>query len=398
MDSASNNSSKTVKEAHQSAEHWSPWNTVENSLWTRHTQYIRAFLAIHASVFFWVGLSNLVTESASFRQDQSILVLGKSTLARDSMLSITGILMLVATDSFYGNSGLPGSFLRYNWKWNRKAWIVVLRATFSLVGAVLTWTGIYNILDVHLGLSSYSLLRNIAFFVVGWIGTVLTNTFYPMAMVFPQGFQMEDPDHVGFDWKRHVKETSRALICLFFQNLLWCGGFNIVENNIENHGVVREIIFTVIGLVLLLVCKAFVPNAWIFTEHPDHDFTELKQLEGESQSAPENDNINQSSIVEPESFAPDSPVAEESKIVQIKPPGFLFKLRASCALSAQILHNSGFWTLIDAYLSMDSWYRNLLYLIFGLFLVLLTGGGGGKRTKSNIFDNSRDHIPAPLVQ
>ena len=69
--------------------------------------------------------------------------------------------------------------------------------------------------------------------IVGWIGTVLTNTFYPMAMVFPQGFQMEDPDHVGFDWKRHVKETSRALICLFFQNLLWCGGFNIVENNMD---------------------------------------------------------------------------------------------------------------------------------------------------------------------
>jgi uncharacterized membrane protein YuzA (DUF378 family) len=372
---------------------WSPWFTLQKCYgkWENAAMYFRAFLAIHSSVFLWVGVSNLVTESSDFQENRSILLFGRSSFIRDFALAVSGVFILAMTDSLYGNSGLPGSFLRYNWKWNRRPVLVILRATMSLIGAIFTWTGFFNILDLHLGASNDSVARNLAYLVIGWIGIVLTNTFYPMAMVFPPDYKETEIDYSSFDFKMHAKEVVRALVCLTFQNLLWCGGFNLIESNFGRSSLSRELMYTIIGNSMLLFCKAFVPNAWIFTEHPIHDFTELKQFENE----PTNSSVNEP---DPEALTVESPIPESAKTFSISRPKWTFYLRASLALCAQIIHNSGFWYLIDVYISSDSLARNIIYCLFGLIMVLLTGGGGGNRSNSNIFEKAPDHIPEPLVK
>jgi hypothetical protein len=380
-----------------------PW--FQRALWTDKERdvvelYARAVLSMHSSIMFWVGASNFLSESATFDDDKSVTIFPPS-IYREFAYIVIGIVLLFATDSFYGNSGLPGSFLRQKWRWNRRPFVVIIRATFSMLGSVFSWTGIYNVFDLYVYVES-SAVRDWIYLIIGVSGTVLTNTFYDMSMVHPPGYQHLEFDHSTFTFRMHLRESFRALLSLVFQNLIWCGGYNLLESGVDP--VIscwwREVSYVASGILFLYLTKAFIPNAWVLDELPQSDFTELKQHEAVGGKEVKDNRLNEHSpripiednfieVGSPAEIDHTDAAAEEALTVS-------FYIRAMIALMSQIVHNTGVWQLFDSYISQDSIGRNIAYLLIGLIVVLLTGGGA-KHSRIMIFDLQQGYIPSPLT-
>ena len=67
---------------------------------------------------------------------------------------------------------------------------------------------------------------------------------------------------------------------------------------------------------------------------------------------------------------------DEEFLVPEAEPSFLFHLRVLLALAAQVIHQAGFWDLIELFVTMNSIpydVRNLILLFVGLGMVAMAG-------------------------
>jgi prepilin signal peptidase PulO-like enzyme (type II secretory pathway) len=78
----------------------------------------------------------------------------------------------------YANAGLPGTFYsdKVQSYLSANLWLFVFRVSLGLIGSLLLWTGIYNIIDAYTVESS--LYKDLVTLFVGFIGLALSGTFY----------------------------------------------------------------------------------------------------------------------------------------------------------------------------------------------------------------------------
>jgi hypothetical protein len=73
--------------------------------------HFRATIAIYASIFFWIGSWNLLTEQQPYGEnDQHSFELFVDGYSRELSYILVGVTILFATDTLYGNAGLPGGY------------------------------------------------------------------------------------------------------------------------------------------------------------------------------------------------------------------------------------------------------------------------------------------------
>jgi hypothetical protein len=320
----------------------------------------RAALAMHASIMFWVGACNLLSESLHFAHKESWILM-EASLERELLYLTVGILLLLVTDTLYGNAGLPGSYLRDMSHWKDTRYIVV-RTVASLIGSVLAWTGMYNLLDLHVWHNvghtlsveelaagevhqhTASVTREITFLVVGIVGLLfITRTFFEMALVEEQS-PVNDTPHSKYSFEQHLAASARALLSLLFQTCVWCGGYNLLQ--LDSHASIwRELCYLFGGIYLMMITDTFVPNSWIvLTETLDFERNSKVDLDLETPSVGRK---------------------QENSV-------FLYA-QAFAALAGQIVHNTGTWVLLDYHLSLDSVERNFIYIIVSMIILLMTG-------------------------
>lgn len=72
---------------------------------------IRAAIAIYGSILFWIGTWNLLTEPQPYgvREERTWELLDDS-FHRELSFLIIGIVLLVTTDTLYGNAGIQGGY------------------------------------------------------------------------------------------------------------------------------------------------------------------------------------------------------------------------------------------------------------------------------------------------
>lgn len=316
----------------------------------------KAAIAIYSSIIFWVGTWDILSEPMSRLagggendSNDPVYVLLAPSFQRELLYFFSGIFLMMITDTLYGNAGMPGTYFPETCHWNEH--VVIFRVIFGLVGSVLTWTGLYNILDGYTVEQSF--LRDVCAALIGFIGLAATDTFYDMAFVYPPGTNSDDIITSRSKFSSHLIATLRALLSIIFQNFVWLGCFNTLEYYMEG-SVWREITFGVTGIFLFWATNSFVPNSWIIVSK-DGQITQLSNINLLDIDAEANDKITLEHYVVPHT------------------PTFAFYARALIALAAQVMHNTGVWVLVDEYFAESSLVRNCIYVFAGLFLLWYTG-------------------------
>jgi hypothetical protein len=309
----------------------------------------RAAIAMHSSILFWVGAWNLLSEPMNDSNGNTIYLIIQPNLYREIIFFTIGVLLLIITDTLYGNAGMPGTFFPETCHWNKA--MVIFRIVFGLIGSVFTWAALYNILDGYT--LPASLAKDLVAGLIGFIGLAITDTFYDMAFVYPPGTNSDDIITSKSSLKQHVKAASRALLSIIFQNFVWMGSFNVLEYYLEP-SLWREVTYAVTGIFLFWATNSFVPNSWIIVGK-DGNMTQLS-------------NIN---LLDIDTENSEKIVLEEYVVPHV--PTFAFYARAIIALAAQVMHNTGIWVIFDTYLFESTVLRNCIYMLSGLTMLWVTG-------------------------
>jgi hypothetical protein len=304
---------------------------------------VKAAVALHASILAWVGGYDLLYYGTGPTPDDGTRNILQPRLAREITYIAIGFIIMILTDSLYANAGIPATLFPHLC-YSSNA-IVAIRAAFGLAASMLVWTGQYTALDEYTWNSTPA--RNAAFYIAGSIGLVLTNTYYDMAFIYPPGTSSQDIVTSRSKAYKHVITAIRATASITCQNLMWVGMYNLLELYSEQ-SFWREIAFIAIGIMLFNATNVFIPLSWIVVDAQGHE----KQIEANFSGQ----DLSDESVLENE-------------------PTFLFYVRATVAIFAQILHNTGIWSLLDNYVApqVDSLERNLICLFVGIFLLWITG-------------------------
>jgi hypothetical protein len=303
---------------------------------------VRAAVALHASILAWVGGYDLLYYGSPSPGDGTRSLL-QPALAREATYMVTGCVLLVLTDSLYANSGIPGTLFPALCYYNDT--LLGIRAAVGMAASMLVWTAAYTALDEYTW--NNTPLRNACFYIAGSIGLACTNTYYDMAFVYPPGTNTEEILTHKSKWHKHAKESIRSVISIACQNLMWVGMYNLLELYSEP-SVWREIAYIAIGILLFNATNIFVPLSWIVVD-ADGEQKQIDMDFSQTRSDQSNESTYKSSIV--------------------------LYMRATLAIFAQILHNTGIWSLLDNYIApqVDSLLRNFLCIGIGIFLLWITG-------------------------
>ena len=104
--------------------------------------YLRAVIAIYASIFLNVGLWDILTESRSSRDGRSLAPpFPPSNTARATMIMLLGLVICIAMDAFYGNANLAGNLWPawYHRALNKYKAVRMLRVAVAMFGQMLLW-------------------------------------------------------------------------------------------------------------------------------------------------------------------------------------------------------------------------------------------------------------------
>jgi hypothetical protein len=316
----------------------------------------RAAIAMHSSIIFWVGAWNILSEpmwkargGSDLDTNEEVYVMLNPSLQREILYLILGIFMMMITDTLYGNAGMPGTYFPETCHWDQH--VVIFRVMFGLVGSVLTWTGLYNILDGYT--VEETLWRDLAAAAIGFSGLAITDTFYDMAFVYPPGTNSDDIITSRSKIVAHIKATFRALCSIVFQNFVWLGSFNCLEYYLEG-SVWREMTYAVTGIFLFWSTNSFVPNSWIIVSK-NGEMTQLSNI-----------NLLDIDVEASEKFTLEEYVVPHT-------PTFAFYARAWLALAAQVMHNTGVWMIFDVYFGESTVFKNIILMCVGLFMLWSTG-------------------------
>ena len=97
--------------------------------------HLRATVAIYASLIFWIGSWNLLTEEHPYGQNgQRSFELFADGFSREACYVGVGTVLLLATDTLYGNAGLPGGFYPPS-MFCTKNYAILPRAIVGLLGS-----------------------------------------------------------------------------------------------------------------------------------------------------------------------------------------------------------------------------------------------------------------------
>jgi hypothetical protein len=183
-----------------------------------------------------------------------------------------------------------------------------------------------------------------------------------MSFVYPPSSNVSEvPTHKS-SFKSHIISTSRALSSIIFQNCVWVGGYNLLENYLEET-MWREISYIALGMYIFVATNTFVPNSWIAVSEGG----DSKVIQGLSF-----ENFDK------EEFQRNLDVSEHVKEFR---PTLIFRGKAIVALVGQIMNNTGTWVLLDQYFvfSVDAdgnpqnTVRNYVYAFVGLFFLWISG-------------------------
>jgi hypothetical protein len=121
------------------------------ALWLAHTlvgaRYLRAIVALWASQLYWVGIWNILTIQLSL-QNSRTYELFPSTLWREVAFVGVGLVLLLVSDTLYGLAGVGGGVWP-PWHVLNSRLVLFPRALVGLLGASLTFVGLYDIMDVY---------------------------------------------------------------------------------------------------------------------------------------------------------------------------------------------------------------------------------------------------------
>jgi hypothetical protein len=106
--------------------------------------HLRSFIAFNGAIIFWTGLWDVL----------DLYMVGDATPLRDSIYSIVGLGLLLATNTFFVTVGIDQELLRSGrarycanqWRGPSR---LICRSIGSLAGSVAFWVGIYNLFDQH---------------------------------------------------------------------------------------------------------------------------------------------------------------------------------------------------------------------------------------------------------
>eukprot|EP00475_Leptophrys_vorax_P016677 TRINITY_DN2316_c0_g1_i4.p1 TRINITY_DN2316_c0_g1~~TRINITY_DN2316_c0_g1_i4.p1 ORF type:complete len:271 (-),score=65.02 TRINITY_DN2316_c0_g1_i4:73-885(-) len=177
-----------------------------------------------------------------------------------------------------------------------------------------------------------------------------------MAFVYPpvSDSQSEVPSYKS-GWKVHLWASFKALCSLFFQNCVWVGGYNLLEDYYEATPW-REMTYVATGMYLFVATNTFVPNSWIVvSESGDREVITGLTLEG----------------FDKEEFQKHLDLSQHAE--ESFDPTVMFYGKAVLALCAQVMNNTGIWVLMDQYWFEYSDSRNIGYAVVGLALLWLSG-------------------------
>eukprot|EP00053_Salpingoeca_punica_P003996 m.46477 g.46477 ORF g.46477 m.46477 type:complete len:399 (-) comp12544_c0_seq1:321-1517(-) len=321
-----------------------PWAEEEDR--KRLVVYARAFLALYGSIIFWIGAWDLITESRVLsarrsgelpRQHWEAIIHGR---AREILCLVLGYLGVVLADTHYGNAGLSGtwwpiSFYRIRSPALRFV-VKALRLGVAVGSMLALWIGVYNVIEAYV--LDNTRLRNYIFLGVGFVLLCATSTLYHFSFVLPAG-EDEDVPSSRSPPMVHLSMTLRASISIVAQNLVWVGAYDLLEE--EAAGWHRELFYWALGLMLILMTSITIEHSWIETEYKE--------------APPQH-------------------------------PSLMMLGRCILAAAGQVIHNTGFWTLLDDDFVFDpSPSRNAVYAVVG-FLCLVAS-----RSINNNFGISVPH-------
>jgi len=146
----------------------------------------------------------------------------------------------------------------------------------SLVGGVLLWKGMNNILAVWTIPSS--LERDVTYAAVGLFLILITNT-----VSYSTGTSLPDPHMLGNrgtnlgmfgagmapivlqdgarDWKVTLFLYGRALFILVAGFIFWTGAWNLLSDFLYHSTILREVLYLGIGLMLLIFTDSLIDQA-----------------------------------------------------------------------------------------------------------------------------------------
>ena len=171
---------------------------------------------------FWVGAWDLVDDSRDnggllqpqtpmlFPGDDDAAFYGKDLPLREYIYVVSGLLMLIGTDTLYANAGMDGNYFQ-----PQALSHMCIRSTFRLAvgmfGSLLLWNGLY---DLHWRVwFTPSVLVMCLSLIAGLVLLSLTGTFWGMAYIDPTWDQEAQEPEGDID-NNSCNENDGSSFCL----------------------------------------------------------------------------------------------------------------------------------------------------------------------------------------
>lgn len=239
---------------------------------------------------------------------------------------------------------------------------------------MLIWVGVYNLLDLYTVPATP--MRDSIYFVCGILVLLITRTMYAMAFVYPpDDDSLPYPKHDSV-WYFHVFSGIRSIISIVGQNMIWLGGWNLLENYMDT-SIWQSCFYGAFGLLLFLLTNTFMPNSYMSDGEEEEEEEELffsgtGNIQGNDEDGEAGDIADQPSVLVSKEQAAliNSSSDSTNDAAELS---VVFYVKTVLALIGQIVHNTGAWSLFDTYLLPQSIWRDFAILVAGLLLLVVSG-------------------------
>eukprot|EP00047_Mylnosiga_fluctuans_P015157 m.43886 g.43886 ORF g.43886 m.43886 type:complete len:534 (+) comp5800_c0_seq1:32-1633(+) len=316
--------------------------------------YVQSIIAIHGAIIMWVGIWDLLNADRTDPQQRKWAVFDDSPLTIVGYIFV-GLALIIFTDTYYANAAMNSPLdpregvIPPWWQWWLSGWRTpgvqflryLVRSLLALLGMMLVWVGLNNAEE---SLFEESLLRDAMYLVVGVVILLATDTFYCMATIFPSHIINRRKVHhltdqsIGMSewlrdwWNEQAILFARCMASLLGQTLVWNSAFNLLEEYSDG-SVLRELAYFFVGQILMVITGSYLTVSCIDYEDPIEAVSGKHKLPRRSA---------------------------------------VFYVRVAVALTGQLMHNTGFWAILDEHISGDLLARNLIYTFIGIAMLLLT--------------------------
>lgn len=315
---------------------------------------VRAGIALHASITLWVSFYYFLTDPVIF---------GESSQLREFLYVLVGLTLLISIDGLRGNAGFPvvssiramgdqsvrgapnSFFLKHFTSDHRVRWTRAKNAVKLVIGLVSTmvfWTGLYNYIDLYTFPERW--YRDVVLIVVGVGGLVATGTYYDMAFLYPKHYIRGSWHSIepNAPLSAQIKSNVMAFTSIFFQNFIWIGGFNLVEDYWNTYNPIWDMFCYCVGFGLIIWTDSLIPVSWIDDDEPE-----------------DTPSVNE----------PITPItAQPRKLLDN------FDFRVGLSLVGQVVHNNALWNLLDEFVAPNGTTgKYLVYMFVGIVVVTLAG-------------------------